>query len=67
MTSTATLPEKIAHSILDIPKLAPVGRTKVFEAIKNGHLIARKLGRRTMVLDEDLRAWLKALPHAGQN
>ncbi len=62
MTHQSPVVSKLAHAVVDIPKLAPVGRTKIFEAIRDGHLIARKLGRRTMILDEDLRAWLSALP-----
>lgn len=39
-----------------------VGRTKIFAAIKDGSLIARKLGSRTIILTEDGKAFLRALP-----
>jgi hypothetical protein len=37
----------------------------VYAAIRNGHLVARKLGRRTLVTDDDLRQFLAGLPRAG--
>jgi len=39
-----------------------MGATKAYEEIKAGRLVARKVGRRTIILDEDLKAWLDALP-----
>jgi hypothetical protein len=36
----------------------------VFAAIKNGHLVARKCGRRTIVLRPDLHRWLNSLPRS---
>jgi excisionase family DNA binding protein len=43
-------------------RLAGCGRTKIFEALKNGDLAAYKWGRKTLILDADLRHWLAALP-----
>lgn len=55
---------KVAHSIDGACEAADVGRTSIYEAIRSGDLIARKLGRRTVILDDDLRAWLASLPAA---
>jgi excisionase family DNA binding protein len=55
---------KIAHSIDGACEAADLGRTSVYEAIRAGELRARKLGRRTIIMDEDLRAWLASLPLA---
>ena len=52
----------LAHSIDWICEDSTVGRTKVYSEIKAGHLIARKVGRRTIILDREYRAWLAALP-----
>jgi excisionase family DNA binding protein len=52
----------IAHSIEDTAQHAKCGRTTIYAAIKAGKLKARKIGRRTIILDEDLRGWLAALP-----
>lgn len=35
-------------------------------AIADGRLSARKFGRRTLILSDDLNAFLKGLPAAGQ-
>lgn len=43
-------------------RVAGCGRTKIFEAIKNGDLKAHKLGRKTLIFDSDLREWLASLP-----
>lgn len=50
----------------DSARVAGCGRTKIFEAIKAGELKARKLGRKTLILDSDLRAWLASLPQVQQ-
>ena len=51
-----------ALSIANACKRAGVGRTFIFEEIRSGRLKAKKAGRRTLVLREDLTAWLQALP-----
>ncbi|WP_051407809.1 helix-turn-helix domain-containing protein, partial [Mesorhizobium sp. LNHC229A00] len=39
-----------------------IGRTRIFAAINAGQLVARKFGRRTVILRQDLEAFLGALP-----
>ena len=51
-------------SIAEACALAGVGRTKIYEAITDGSLKARKLGRRTLILRDELRNFLASLPHA---
>lgn len=53
--------ELLAHTVNDLANRG-LGRTKVYEAIKTGALVARKIGRRTVILDDDLRIYLEALP-----
>jgi excisionase family DNA binding protein len=53
-----------AHRIADVCALTGLGRTTIYAAIKAGHLPARKYGRSTVVLDEDLAAFLRNLPNA---
>jgi hypothetical protein len=42
-----------------------IGRTKGFELIRDGHLIARKIGSKTLVETRSIRNFAAALPHAG--
>jgi excisionase family DNA binding protein len=39
-----------------------VGRTHLYSQIKSGALPARKIGRRTLILHEDVQAFLRNLP-----
>jgi excisionase family DNA binding protein len=52
----------LAYSVRDASVIACTGRSSVYEAIRAGELRAVKRGRRTLILDEDLRRWLQNLP-----
>jgi excisionase family DNA binding protein len=54
--------EKLGLTIAESCALAGVGRTSIYAAIGEGELRARKHGRRTIVLRDDLRRWLESLP-----
>lgn len=54
--------DTLAYSIEAAAEVAQLGRTQLFEAIKEGKLKARKSGRRTIILREELNAFLHALP-----
>jgi excisionase family DNA binding protein len=49
-------------SILEACGVAGVGRSKVYEAIANKRLKARKLGKRTIILRSELQLFLTTLP-----
>ena len=51
-------------SVSEACAVAGIGRTKIYQAITDGTLKARKCGKRTLVLRDDLRAFLSALPGA---
>jgi excisionase family DNA binding protein len=53
---------KRAHSVNTAAEMIGAGRDGVYEAIRAGRLRARKFGRRTLILDEDLTAFLRSLP-----
>ena len=44
---------------------AGVGRSMIYAAINSGALSARKAGRRTIIIDSDLKVWLDSLPIYG--
>ena len=52
----------LAYTIAEACEVSGVGRTTIYKAIKSGKLIARKFGRRTIILADDLAAWLRSLP-----
>jgi excisionase family DNA binding protein len=52
----------LSYSVADAVKLSGVGRTALYEEIKAGRLKAHKLGRRTLILADDLQHWLAGLP-----
>lgn len=51
-------------SISEACAIAGIGRTKIYQAISEGNLKARKCGKRTLVLRDDLRNFLASLPGA---
>ncbi len=57
----------LAHTIEGSALQAKCGRTTIYEEIRRGRLKARKIGRRTIILDEDLRRWLGTLPVCGES
>lgn len=55
---------KLAYSIEGFAGVASVGRTTIYEAIKDGSLLARKRGKRTIITAPDGIRWLQSLPAA---
>jgi excisionase family DNA binding protein len=58
--ATTTPPRGL--SIADVVARSGVGRTKVYEAIGNGELVARKFGERTLIFEHDLTRWMNSFP-----
>jgi excisionase family DNA binding protein len=52
----------LAYSIAEACAVARAGRTAIYEAIKRGELVARKRGRKTLIVADDLRRWVENLP-----
>jgi hypothetical protein len=53
---------KLAFSIRELANKGPIGRSSIYNQIAAGRLRARKIGRRTVILDEDWRAFLESTP-----
>ena len=57
--------ESSAYSIAELSRPhTPFSRSMLYEQIKTRRLIARKVGRKTVVLARDYQAWLNSLPAA---
>lgn len=50
-----THPEPLAYSITDACRVTSIGRTKLYEMLKNGTLEARRIGGRTLIPAASLR------------
>ena len=56
------MPEVLAYTVADAIKVAAVSRTELYRAAKRGDLTFHKRGKRTLILADELRRWLAALP-----
>ena len=52
----------LVYTIAEACAAARAGRTAIYAAIGEGALTARKRGRKTLILAEDLRRWVGGLP-----
>jgi hypothetical protein len=52
----------LAYSIGELADKGPIRRSSIYNQIAAGRLRARKIGRRTIILDEDWRAFLAGTP-----
>jgi excisionase family DNA binding protein len=58
------LAERLSLSPEEASALSGIGVTRIREAVASGALEAHKHGTRTIILPDDLKAWLKAMPLA---
>ena len=54
--------KSLALSLKDCTDETGIGLNALYDAVRDGSLKARKLGRRTIILRADLEAYLNALP-----
>lgn len=54
-----------AMSIAEFCEQYGLGRTKTYEELKSGRLRARKIGKRTIITEDDAEDWLLRLPVIG--
>ena len=64
MNTTSPDFQREGLSIPEACHVAGIGRTKIYQAIADGELKARKYGKRTIVLRTDLQSFLSGLPTA---
>jgi len=58
--------DKLAVSIWEAVALTGIGRSSIYKLIKQGRLTPRKVGRRTLILIEDLEDLVRSLPTGGE-
>tara|TARA_R110001592_G_scaffold74187_1_gene225741 strand:- start:253 stop:486 length:234 start_codon:yes stop_codon:yes gene_type:complete len=51
-----------AYTISQTAQVSALSRSEIYRAINRGDLIARKRGKRTLILAQDLQRWLDSLP-----
>ena len=55
---------RLGLSIDDACQVSGIGRTKIYQAIGSGELIAKKCGSRTIITPKHLAAYIDSLPVA---
>lgn len=58
MQSNAQKPLKLAYSIKEACQASSLGRTTIYSHIAAGRLIARRIGRRTVIPADSLHAFI---------
>ncbi len=58
--------QPLAYCVEDVPRVSGLTRTRVFEAIREKRLTARKDGRQTIIEADELRRYLTTLPTKGR-
>jgi len=61
-TTDQTEQRQAAYRIEEWALRTRTSRAKIYQEIAAGRLVARKLGARTLILDEDGQSWLRSLP-----
>jgi excisionase family DNA binding protein len=59
-------PPIVAYSVPEAMLALGLCRDSIYKLIKQRKLVARKVGKRTLILAEDLQAFTKALPKIGE-
>ncbi|MCB9978228.1 MAG: helix-turn-helix domain-containing protein [Rhodospirillales bacterium] len=52
---------QLSYSIDEVCAVTGIGKTKIYQLINSGALKARKLGKRTIILKDDLDVFLASL------
>jgi excisionase family DNA binding protein len=65
MLALKQVPGRKAWSIAEAAALSGLSRDFFYGEIRSGRLVARKAGRRTLIIQEDLEKFLAGLPKMG--
>lgn len=61
---TFTIPTRRAFSVESFCEAYALRRSKAYQLIAEGKLVARKIGRKTVIDVDSAEAWYANLPHA---
>jgi hypothetical protein len=64
-TSATNFP--ISHRVPTVASLTGIPETKIWQAIRDGQLAAKKIGRTTVVEDAEARRFVSGLPNRAPN
>jgi excisionase family DNA binding protein len=53
---------RLAYTVAETCVALRIGRTRLYEEIRDGRLPAHKVGKRTLIRHADLEKWLAELP-----
>ena len=62
-TDTESL-EPLVVSVQEAERITGHGKTRLYEELAKGNIIAKKSGTRTLIIFDSLRKYIKALPNA---
>lgn len=62
-TDTESL-EPLVVSVQEAERITGHGKTRLYEELAKGNIIAKKSGTRTLIIFNSLRKYIKALPNA---
>jgi excisionase family DNA binding protein len=54
--------DRIAYSVVEAARIAGIGRTGLYQLIKDGAIPVVKIGKRTLVRRSDLESFMASLP-----
>lgn len=54
--------DKLAVSIPEAVEMTGIGRSSLYLLFRKGRIIPRKSGKRTLIMVEDIKAYLASLP-----
>lgn len=58
--------EKLAYSVDEAVKILPIGKTKLYEEIREGRMRASKFGARILIPAKAINEWLNSLPQVAE-
>ncbi len=52
--------DRVAYTVPEAAEAARISRASLYNSIRDGELVLTKRGRRSLILADDLLAWLRA-------